>query len=41
MAEPTILMLDELSIAQGRIELEGVSRELAQNEHVRAAYLGI
>ncbi len=85
MAEPVILMLDELSLglapvlvldlfetlnqlkaagltmllveqnvqmalavsdygyvlAQGRIELEGASRELAQNEHVRRAYLGI
>ena len=85
MAEPTILMLDELSLglapvlvldlfetlnelketgltmllveqnvqmalavseytyvlAEGRVELEGASRELAQNEHVRAAYLGI
>jgi branched-chain amino acid transport system ATP-binding protein len=28
-------------LAQGRIELEGASRELAQNQHVRAAYLGI
>ena len=28
-------------LAQGRIELEGASRELAQNDHVRAAYLGI
>ena len=28
-------------LAQGRIELEGASRELAQNEHVRTAYLGI
>jgi len=28
-------------LAQGRIELEGASRELARNEHVRAAYLGI
>ena len=28
-------------LAQGRIELEGPSRELAQNEHVRRAYLGI
>ena len=85
MAEPIILMLDELSLglapvlvldlfgtlgqlkeagltmllveqnvqmalavsdygyvlAQGRIELEGPSRELARNEHVRTAYLGI
>jgi branched-chain amino acid transport system ATP-binding protein len=85
MAEPIILMLDELSLglapvlvldlfetlnqlkeagltmllveqnvqmalavseyayvlAEGRVELEGTSRELAQNEHVRAAYLGI
>ncbi|MDY6875958.1 MAG: ABC transporter ATP-binding protein [Chloroflexota bacterium] len=28
-------------LAQGRIELEGTSRDLAQNEHVRRAYLGI
>jgi branched-chain amino acid transport system ATP-binding protein len=28
-------------LAQGRIELEGTSRDLAQNEHVRQAYLGI
>jgi branched-chain amino acid transport system ATP-binding protein len=28
-------------MAQGRIELEGTSRELARNEHVRTAYLGI
>ena len=28
-------------LAQGRIELEGASRELAQNDHVRRAYLGI
>jgi len=28
-------------LAQGRIELEGTSRVLAQNEHVRQAYLGI
>jgi branched-chain amino acid transport system ATP-binding protein len=85
MAEPIILMLDELSLglapvlvldlfetlnqlkaagltmllveqnvqmalavseyayvlAEGRVELEGASRELAQNEHVRTAYLGI
>jgi branched-chain amino acid transport system ATP-binding protein len=85
MAEPIILMLDELSLglapvlvldlfetlnqlreigltmllveqnvqmalavsdyayvlAEGRVELEGTSRDLAQNEHVRAAYLGI
>ncbi|OQY20937.1 MAG: branched-chain amino acid ABC transporter ATP-binding protein [Anaerolineaceae bacterium 4572_32.1] len=85
MAEPIILMLDELSLglapvlvldlfetmnqlresgltmllveqnvqmalavsdyayvlAQGRIELEGPSRELAKDDHVRAAYLGI
>jgi branched-chain amino acid transport system ATP-binding protein len=85
MAEPIILMLDELSLglapvlvldlfetlnhlkeagltmllveqnvqmalavseytyvlAEGRVELEGASRELARNEHVRAAYLGI
>jgi branched-chain amino acid transport system ATP-binding protein len=85
MAEPVVLMLDELSLglapilvldlfetlgqlkeagltmllveqnvqmalavgeyayvlAEGRIELEGPSRELARNEHVREAYLGI
>jgi branched-chain amino acid transport system ATP-binding protein len=85
MAEPIILMLDELSLglapvlvldlfealnqlkeagltmllveqnvqmalavseyayvlAEGRVELEGASRELAQTEHVRTAYLGI
>jgi branched-chain amino acid transport system ATP-binding protein len=28
-------------LAEGRVELEGTSRDLAQNEHVRAAYLGI
>jgi branched-chain amino acid transport system ATP-binding protein len=28
-------------ISQGRIELEGPSRELARNEHVREAYLGL
>ncbi|MEW5868815.1 MAG: ABC transporter ATP-binding protein [Chloroflexota bacterium] len=28
-------------ISQGKIELEGPSRELARNEHVRAAYLGV
>jgi branched-chain amino acid transport system ATP-binding protein len=28
-------------IAEGRIELEGPSRELAKNTHVRQAYLGI
>jgi len=28
-------------IAQGRIDLEGASRELARNERVRQAYLGI
>jgi branched-chain amino acid transport system ATP-binding protein len=28
-------------LAEGRIELEGPSRELARNEHVRQAYLGI
>ena len=28
-------------LAQGRIELEGHSRDLVQNEHVREAYLGI
>lgn len=27
-------------LAHGRIELEGPSREVAQNEHVRTAYLG-
>ena len=26
-------------LAQGRIELKGPSRELAQNEHIREAYL--
>jgi branched-chain amino acid transport system ATP-binding protein len=85
MAEPVVLMLDELSLglapilvlelfgtlgrlkeagltmllveqnvqmalavgeyayvlAEGRIELEGPSRELARDEHVRQAYLGI
>ncbi len=85
MAEPAVLMLDELSLglapvlvlglfetlgqlqksgltmllveqniqmalaisdyayvlADGRIELEGPSREVAKNEHVRRAYLGI
>jgi len=85
MAEPVVLMLDELSLglapvlvlnlfetlgqlkevgltmllveqnvqmalavsdyayvlAEGRVELEGISRDLAQNEHVREAYLGI
>lgn len=28
-------------ITEGRIELEGPSRTLARNDHVRAAYLGI
>ena len=28
-------------LAEGRVELEGPSRELAKNEHVRTAYLGI
>lgn len=28
-------------LAEGRVELEGPSRELARNDHVRAAYLGI
>ena len=28
-------------LSQGRIEMEGPSRELARNEHVRAAYLGL
>lgn len=28
-------------LAQGKVELEGPSRELARNEHVRAAYLGL
>ncbi|MCL7454485.1 MAG: ABC transporter ATP-binding protein [Anaerolineae bacterium] len=28
-------------LAEGRVELEGPSRELARNEHVREAYLGI
>jgi len=28
-------------LADGRVELEGPSRELARNEHVRKAYLGI
>lgn len=28
-------------ISQGRIELQGPSRELAKNEHVREAYLGL
>lgn len=28
-------------LSQGQIELEGPSRELAQNEHVRSAYLGM
>lgn len=28
-------------ISQGKIELEGPSYELARNEHVRAAYLGV
>jgi branched-chain amino acid transport system ATP-binding protein len=28
-------------LADGRVELEGPSREVAKNEHVRQAYLGI
>ncbi|UCH59294.1 MAG: ABC transporter ATP-binding protein [Anaerolineales bacterium] len=28
-------------LSQGRMELEGSSRELAKNEHVRSAYLGL
>jgi branched-chain amino acid transport system ATP-binding protein len=28
-------------LSQGKIDLEGPSRELAKNEHVRAAYLGL
>jgi branched-chain amino acid transport system ATP-binding protein len=28
-------------LGEGRIELEGPSRDLARNEHVREAYLGI
>lgn len=28
-------------LSQGRVELEGPSQELARNEHVRAAYLGL
>ena len=28
-------------LSQGKIELEGPSRELAATEHVRAAYLGL
>jgi branched-chain amino acid transport system ATP-binding protein len=28
-------------LSQGKIELEGPSRDLARNEHVRAAYLGL
>jgi branched-chain amino acid transport system ATP-binding protein len=28
-------------LAEGRVELQGPSREVAKNEHVRAAYLGI
>lgn len=28
-------------LAQGKVEMEGPSRELAQNEHVRSAYLGL
>ncbi len=28
-------------LSQGRVELQGPSHELAQNEHVRAAYLGL
>jgi len=28
-------------LSQGRVELQGLSRDLAQNEHVRATYLGL
>ena len=28
-------------LAQGKVDLEGPSRDLARNEHVRAAYLGL
>ncbi len=28
-------------LSQGKVELEGPSRELAKNEHVRTAYLGL
>jgi len=28
-------------LSQGRVELQGPSREIAQNEHVRTAYLGL
>jgi len=28
-------------LSQGKIELEGPSRQLAKNEHIRAAYLGL
>jgi branched-chain amino acid transport system ATP-binding protein len=28
-------------LAQGKVEMEGPSRELARNQHVRAAYLGL
>ena len=28
-------------LAHGKVELEGPSRELAQDEHVRSAYLGL
>jgi branched-chain amino acid transport system ATP-binding protein len=28
-------------LAQGKVEMEGASRELARNPHVRAAYLGL
>ncbi|MCB0057809.1 MAG: ABC transporter ATP-binding protein, partial [Caldilineaceae bacterium] len=28
-------------LAQGKVELDGPSRELARNEHVRSAYLGL
>jgi branched-chain amino acid transport system ATP-binding protein len=28
-------------LSQGRVELQGPSHELAKNEHVRAAYLGL
>ncbi|MDT8307166.1 MAG: branched-chain amino acid ABC transporter ATP-binding protein, partial [Anaerolineae bacterium] len=28
-------------LAQGRVELEGPGREVARDEHVRSAYLGL
>ena len=28
-------------LAEGRVDLEGPSRELARDEHIREAYLGI